>query len=58
MSKPYLPVAILALEIPCPKQSQPAAYFRMAIILMKISLKYWIGGGIALCILMAYMKPR
>jgi len=30
----------------------------MAFIIMKISLKYWIGGGIALCILMAYMKPR
>jgi hypothetical protein len=58
MSKVYLPVRILTLEIPCPEQPQPSAYFPMAIILMKISLKYWIAGGIAICILMAYMKPR
>ena len=27
-------------------------------MVMKISLKYWIGAGIALCLLMALLKPR
>ena len=27
-------------------------------MLMKISLKYWIGAGIALCFFMALLKPR